>query len=190
MQLFQNAMAYKNKTICNPVTGQNITFLQTAKDTGGALLEMESVYNSTSKEPAPHYHPAQEEDFTVLEGSLSVKLNGTLRILQAGDTLHISKNEVHAMWNHTDGKTVVNWKVRPALDTEVLLETGTGLAADGKVNKKGMPPLLQSALIANHFAPVYRLAKPPFAIQKILFSLLAPIAYLNGYRPTYPKYLD
>jgi quercetin dioxygenase-like cupin family protein len=77
MQLFQNAMAYKNKTICNPVTGQNITFLQTATDTGGALLEMESVYNSTSKEPAPHYHPAQEEDFTVLEGSLSVKLNGT-----------------------------------------------------------------------------------------------------------------
>jgi hypothetical protein len=72
-------MAYKNKTICNPVTGQNITFLQTAQDTGGALLEMESVYNSTSKEPVPHYHPAQEEDFTVLEGSLSVKLNGQLR---------------------------------------------------------------------------------------------------------------
>jgi quercetin dioxygenase-like cupin family protein len=183
-------MAYKNKTICNPVTGQTITFLQTAADTGGALLEMESVYNSTSKEPAPHYHPSQEEDFTVREGSLSVKLNGKLQILHAGDKLHISKNTVHAMWNHTTSKTEVNWKVRPALNTEALLETGTGLAADGKVNKTGMPPLLQVALMANYFAPVYRLAKPPYLIQKILFAVLTPIAYLKGYRPTYPKYLD
>lgn len=52
-------MAFKGKVIANPVTGQQIKFVQTAKDTGGKLLEMESVYAPASKEPPPHYHPCQ-----------------------------------------------------------------------------------------------------------------------------------
>ena len=39
-------MAFKNKQISNPKTGQDIKFLQTAKDTNGKLLEMEATYNS------------------------------------------------------------------------------------------------------------------------------------------------
>jgi quercetin dioxygenase-like cupin family protein len=183
-------MAYKNKVIRNPHSGHEMKFLQTAADTNGELLEIEATYHAASKPPAPHYHPAQDEDFTVLEGSLSVQVDGQLKLLQAGDTLHIPRNTVHAMWNPSEKKTVVNWQVRPAFDTEYFLETGTGLAGDGKINEKGMPPLLQVALLARTYAQVYRLAKPSYAIQKILFSILAPFAYLRGYRPVYKKYLD
>jgi len=56
--------------------------------------------------------------------------------------------------------------------------------------KNGMPPLLQVALIANKYSTELRLAKPPLVVQKILFLLLTPFAYLFGYRPTYKKYLD
>lgn len=52
-------MAFKGKVISNPVTGQQIKFIQTAKDTNCQLLEMESVYAAASKEPPPHYHPYQ-----------------------------------------------------------------------------------------------------------------------------------
>jgi mannose-6-phosphate isomerase-like protein (cupin superfamily) len=183
-------MAYKNKVILNPLTGHEMKFLQTAKDTNGKLLEIEATYHAASKPPAPHYHPAQDEVFTVLEGTLAVQVAGQLKQMHAGDILHIPRNTVHAMWNPFEAKTVVNWQVRPALNTEQFLETGTGLAADGKLNKNGMPPLLQVALLANHFAPVYRLPKPPFAVQRILFWLLTPIAYLKGYRATYAKYLE
>ena len=58
-------MAFKNKVIRNPQTKQDIKFLQTSSDTDGKLLEMESTYHAFSKEPAPHYHPFQAEDFTV-----------------------------------------------------------------------------------------------------------------------------
>jgi hypothetical protein len=37
-------MAYKSKIITNPIFGQHIEFLQTAKDTDGKLLEMEVSY--------------------------------------------------------------------------------------------------------------------------------------------------
>lgn len=183
-------MAYRNKTLLNPHTRQDVRFLLTAKDTGGALLEMEATYHAHSREPAPHYHPRQAEDFTILSGEMSVRIEGQVKILKAGDTLHIPAKQVHSMWNNTDQDAVVNWKVRPALNTEHLLETANGLYNDGKFGKKSKPGLLQSALMANKFSGVFRLAQPPYAVQKIVFWLLTPFAYLAGYRPTYSKYLD
>jgi quercetin dioxygenase-like cupin family protein len=181
-------MAYKGKFISNPVTGQSIRFLQTREDTAGELLEMEASFQPNSVEPIPHYHPKQEEFFQVISGAISIRLKGEIKILQSGDTLHIPKNTIHSMWNHIDSEALLNWQVKPALETEFLLETGIGLAQDGKVNKKGMPAFLQSLLIANHFSHVYRPARPPYLLIKIVYVLLAPLAYLLGYRATYQKY--
>ena len=183
-------MAYTNKTISHPINGQQIRFVQTANDTGGRLLHMESVYEPFSKAPAPHYHPAQTEHFTTLSGAIRIVIEGKAIELKPGETVCIPPNTVHAMWNPFGEKAVVSWKVEPALDTEQFLETGMGLAADGKTCKNGMPPLLQVALLANKYAHVFRLAKPPYWIQKVLFTLLAPLALLRGYKATYQKYLD
>ncbi len=183
-------MAYKNKTILNSITGQGIRFLQTAKDTNGELLEMEATFNAHSKEPLAHYHPYQIEDFTILSGELTVRIDGDIIVMKQGETLHIPSHKVHAMWNSSGSKAVVNWKVQPAMDTENLLETATGLANEGKTNKDGAPNILQVALIANKYADVYRLSKPAFPVQKILFFVLSPLAYLLGYRATYKRFLD
>jgi quercetin dioxygenase-like cupin family protein len=183
-------MAIKNKTVANPITGQSIKFLQTANSTLGQLLEMETTYKAHSTEPASHYHPYQTEDFTVISGEVTVRINGELKTLKAGDQLNIPPNSIHAMWNTSDQPAKVNWQVRPAMETEYLLETTFGLAADGKVNKKGMPSILQVALSVNRYNKVFRLSKPPFIVQKIVFTLLSPFAYLSGRRATYKKYID
>jgi hypothetical protein len=111
-------------------------------------------------------------------------------VLKEGDTLHIPPGTSHAMWNNSNVITIINWQVRPAMNTEHLLETITGLAIDGKTNEEGMPGILQVAATVNHFTKVYRLSKPPYFVQKILFAVLAPVAYLLGYRATYKKYID
>jgi quercetin dioxygenase-like cupin family protein len=183
-------MAYCGKKISNPAAKMSIHFLQTKDDTAGKLLEMEATYQPHSTEPVMHYHPCQEEDFTVLEGELTVILKGQTTVLKAGDSLHIAPGVQHAMWNNTNNKTVVNWQVRPAMDTEHLLETTAGLASDGKVNKKGMPSILQVALMANKYSKVFRLSKPAFAVQKIVFAILSPFARLAGLQPDYQEYLD
>ena len=183
-------MAFQNKTIFNRKTGQAIRFLQTARETGGDLLEMEASFNPHSKEPAPHYHPKQAEDFTVIKGELTIRIEGKLRTLRQGDTLHIPTNKVHSMWNDSNEVAVVNWKVRPALNTDHFLETAIGIANNGKTDKNGMPGIMQVALLANKYNKVFRLAKPSFAIQKLIFTLLSPFAYLLGYRSTYKQYID
>jgi quercetin dioxygenase-like cupin family protein len=183
-------MAYRGKIIDNPRAKMSIHFLQTAKDTGGQLLEMKSTYQAHTPEPAEHYHPYQEENFTVLKGELTVKMSGHLTILKTGDSLHIAPGIKHSMWNGSNATTVVNWQVRPALQTEHLLETAAGLASTGRLNRKGMPSILQVALMANKYSNVFRLSKPSYAAQKILFAVLSPFAYLAGLQADYEEYLD
>lgn len=182
-------MAYKDKIITNPKTGQTIKFLQTARDTDGHLLEMESTLRSHSTEPPLHYHPYQEETFSVISGQLTARLNGELRTYSAGDQFHVPKNTVHSMWNEGETPAVINWRVSPALETEYFFENTFGLSINGKTNDKGMPGILQIALIAKKYNNIFRLSKPPFFIQKIIFCILTPVAYLAGYRPSYEKYL-
>ena len=183
-------MAFKLKKITNSKTGQTYLFLQTAADSQGKILEIESGFAPHSLEPPLHYHPYQFEDFTILEGELTVKINGSLKILKRGDTLHIPANTHHSMWNNSAAKTTVNWKIRPALNSEQLFETFAGLANDNKTKPDGIPSFLQVVLTVNKFSDSSRLVKPPYFIQKLLFSLLTPVSLLLGYRAVYKKYLD
>jgi quercetin dioxygenase-like cupin family protein len=181
-------MAYQGKVVENKFVGQELRFIRTSSDTNGELLEIESTYLTKSKEPLAHYHPFQEEWFEVLEGELSIRLDGRIVKLSMGDAIHIPKNQVHSMWNDSAHRTVVNWSTQPALRTEHFFENAYGLAEDGKVNKMGMPFFFQIVLLANEFSKEFRLSKPPYFLQRILFTLLAPISRIMGYKATYDKY--
>jgi oxalate decarboxylase/phosphoglucose isomerase-like protein (cupin superfamily) len=150
---------------------------------------MEASYRPYSKEPPPHYHPYQEEDFMILKGQMTVRLQGKILLLNEGDTLHIPANTIHSMWNNSGSTSVLNWKIQPALTTEHFLETATGLASDKK-RRRRMRSLLQRSLVANKYSDVFRLSKPPFYVQKIVCLLLTPLALLIGYRASYKKYFD
>jgi quercetin dioxygenase-like cupin family protein len=183
-------MAFKGKIITNSKTKQTLEFVTTSRDSKGRSLEMIASYEPYSKEPPQHYHPYQYEHFTVVEGELTIRLNGRLIILQQGEFIDIPRNTVHSMWNNSSKKTMVGWKIMPALKTEYLLETAIGLANDNKTNDDGMPGLLQTALLASNYSKEFRLAKPPHIVQKILFALLAPFARATGKKAVYKKYTD
>jgi hypothetical protein len=170
----------------NPASGQHLVIQKTAQDTGGELLEVESVYTKrTPSRPPTHYHPRQEERFEVLAGRLNVLVDGQERTLEEGEVLILPPGVPHEMWAAQAGARV-NWQTRPALKTEAFFETVWGLAKDGKVNDKGVPNLLWVALIAREYEDEFRLASPPWAVQRALFGLLAPVGRLLGYHVRYP----
>jgi quercetin dioxygenase-like cupin family protein len=183
-------MAFPGKVITNSKNGQTYRFIQTAASSGGKVLEMESLYIPNTPEPILHYHPGQDEYFKILDGEVTVRTGAELRVLRAGDELHIPAGTHHGMWNPTKNPAIVNWKTIPALKTEIFFETITGLVNDGKTDQKGKPHLLQTAMTINHFSDMFRLVKPPYLVQKILFYAITPLAWLLGYRATYKKYLD
>ncbi len=170
----------------NLVSGQHLIIRITAQDTGGELLEVESVYTKpTPSRPPVHYHPLQEERFEVLSGGLNVRVDGRERKLEEGEVLIVPPGVPHQMWAAEAGARV-NWQTRPALKTEAFFETIWGLAKDGKVSDKGVPNPLRAALIAREYEDVFRLASPPWAIQRLLFGSLALVGRLLGYQAEYP----
>lgn len=173
-------MAHANQVIYNPETKQQIEFLQTSKDTNGALLEMISTYGPFSAQPPFHYHPYQSEDFMVIEGELTIQIGDELKVLKQGETIHIPKNEPHAMWNNTSEKTVVNWKVMPALDTEYMFESAYHIAMNN-VNRKRKTSFVQKLRLAKKYRNMFRLAKPSYTVQKIIFLLISPLTAQNNF---------
>lgn len=177
-------------TITNPITGQQLVFLQSGAPDGSGPLRIESRFPGRSKEPVPHYHPRQHETFLVTEGQLTVRLKNEVRVLKAGDTIAISPKTVHSMWNDTDQPATVQWTIEPALNTEAFFRTVFDLAHAGKVNADGIPDLLRVSIITGLYENEYRVVKPPYAVQRVLFGALRPIARLCGYGEDCHKYLS
>lgn len=165
-------MALKDQVIRNVRTGQSIRFIRPASDTGGGLLEMESTFSPDSKRPPDHYHPNQAEDFTIIAGALTVHIDGREKVFNAGDRLYIPPNSIHSMWNESGSETVVNWLVRPALNTEFLLEKAFELDNSCDLAQNALDPLMQKIRLAAKFTKEFRLARPPFFIQNLLFRII------------------
>lgn len=174
----------------NPITGQELEILRGSAETGGELLEMRSTMRPGSLPPSPHFHPAQTEDFRVEQGELHVRMAGATRVYRQGETLHIPAGVVHSMWNAGRQVAVVHWETRPALRTEAFLRNAFGLAADGKCTAQGTPTLLQASLLLPRFAAEYRLASPPGWMQRIVFTVLAPLARWCGLEAEYKEYAN
>jgi hypothetical protein len=61
------------------------------------------------------------------------------------------------------------------------------LAAEGKTNAKGIPNLLQVAVLGQAFRQEFMAESPPPVVQRVVFAALAPLAWRLGYRATYPE---
>jgi quercetin dioxygenase-like cupin family protein len=180
-------VATRGDVLDNPATGQRLVFRKTARETGGKFLEVESVYTRpSSNRPPAHYYPHQEECFEVLSGALRARVGGEDRDLREGDVLVVPPGTTHEMWTEEAG-TRMSWRTYPALNTEAFFDVIWGLARDGKTDGKGAPDLLQMAVIAREYANEFRLAKPPWPVQRIVFAVLAPVGRLLGYRARYPE---
>jgi mannose-6-phosphate isomerase-like protein (cupin superfamily) len=180
-------MARAGEQLHDPVRGDSIEFRETARDTGGALLS--GVWTAVGA-PLMHVHPLQEEHFEVLSGTVGIQIEDEHRSLGEGEQATVPPGTPHRWYSEDDQqKARFLFELRPALNSEIFLETLYGLATDGNTDRNGLPNPLQMAVTLNglHKGEIY-LATPPIAVQKALFALLSPVGELLGYRDHYPKY--
>jgi quercetin dioxygenase-like cupin family protein len=181
-------MAQAGQEIVNPRTGQRMIFRRTARDTGGALLQIETV-NPPHGAPEPeHVHVQQESSAAVLSGTLHFRVRDEVRVVRAGETIVIPADTPHRFWNEGPEEARAIQEFRPALRTEDFFETLFGLARDGKLDEKGMPSLLQLAVMVPAFGDEIRPTSPPWPLLRALTWFLGPLARARGYRSVYPQY--
>jgi len=181
-------MARPSDVIENPVTGERMTFLKTQADTGGELLRLELQVRPHGFVLGEHIHAVQEERYDVREGWLTFKLNGVIRRAGPGERVVIPAGTRHSWWNAEDESALAILELQPALNTETIFETLFGLARDGKTNAKGVPGLLQLAVLV--VASDSYVAGPPIWLQRFALGVLAFIARLAGYRERYAQYTE
>ena len=182
-------MSKAGDVVENPVTGEWGVARIGTEETGGELLVADLYIRPGGAVMGEHLHPAIEERFTVLRGRVGFRLSGRDSIAQPGVRVVAPAGVPHDWWNAGPEEALVRVEIRPAHRFEALIQNAFGLAQDGKVNRRGMPNLLQLAVFAREFDDVIQFTHPPRVVQRLLFGLLAPLARLLGYRGSYPEYL-
>jgi quercetin dioxygenase-like cupin family protein len=185
-------MAYTGQTIENPVSGERITFIKTAADTDGELLEFDIELTPDGAVPGMHVHPTQEERFEITSGTVRFRKGLKKVEAAAGDVVVVEPGKIHKFENVGEEGAAMRVQVRPALEMERLLETTVALAEEGKVTKKGMPRPLELALFVREFKDEVRGPGSPGWVQRASLAPLAFIAKRRGsaerYAPARPAY--
>ena len=178
-------MIERGQTLVNPVTGERMTFLETAAETGGARVVIELHADPGGSVAAAHVHPSQWETFEVVSGTLGARIGGREVETGTGRTLGVAPGIPHTWWNAGDDELVFRCVITPALRFESLIETMFSLAADGKTNAKGMPNPFRLAVIANAHFDTVQLPRIPAWMQKAALALGSPFGRAMGYGATY-----
>ena len=126
-------------SIANPVTGETVTFQQTAADSDGEVVIAEVTLEPGGSVPGLHVHPNQTETFRIIDGAVGFRVGRRRRIATTGETVVVEAGTAHAFWNAATGQAHFLCEIRPALGFERLLETMFALARDGKTNRQGVP---------------------------------------------------
>ncbi len=171
-------MAHEGQQISNPRTGQRMTFVELRDE----QLRIDSVNPPTAEREPVHVHPKQESGAEVVSGSLVFEVAGEQRRLVAGETISVPVNTPHRFWNDGNEDAHSIQFFRPALDIASFFETMFALAAQDKLDAKGMPRPLQLAVMVPEFGSEIRPASPPWPVLRALTAVLGPIARLRGYR--------
>ncbi|MEX1195708.1 MAG: cupin domain-containing protein [Dehalococcoidia bacterium] len=181
-------MAKSGDVIENPVSGERVTFNETAAETDGELLRWEHSLRPGAQVPYDHIHSVQEERFEVVAGTATVRIGNGTKVFKAGDALVIPAGTAHGLANHGEDELRVLTELRPAMNTEVYFETVFGLARDGKVAKNGVPNLVHAAVIVRDLGEKGGIPGAPMPLQRIGVILLAAVGRILGYKARYEKY--
>ena len=178
-------MIAKGQTLRNEVTGETLVFRTTAAETDGASVVVEAFVEPDGAVAAAHVHPRQEERFEVLAGELEFRVGSETLVARAGDRILVPAGTPHRFENVGAETAHFVCEVSPALGFEQLIETMFALAADGKVNRRGLPNPLRLAVIARHHFEDVRLPFPPAWLQRLGLAMGSPLGRLLGFRATY-----
>ncbi len=144
------------RKIINSVIKDTVSFIQTSDETNGSISELELTLMPGGGN-FPHYHKSFTETFTVIEGSLGLKLEGNkVKILKPNECYSVPPNQVHSFFNPEDKEIKFNIKISPGhRGFENSLRILYGLAEDGFTNEKSIPKSFTHIAIVGRMSDSY-----------------------------------
>lgn len=83
-----------------------VTYERLSTTFPGNVLRSLIIHEPPGFRSEPMAHEG-EEIFFILEGALTIEIDGELTILEAGDSIHFPSTRTHTTWNHTTSDTTI-----------------------------------------------------------------------------------
>lgn len=182
----------------NPNVGQRSRIVTLPGETAGGRFVLEYINRPFAGETAvpAHVHSAYEETFEILRGRALYRLGSETKTALAGERVVMPPRVPHVHpWSSSDEELHVRQTadsnppdlrgLNASLQAAITIQ---GLAKAGRVNSKGLPSLLQLAVLLETTMPATYLAGPPIVLQKVLFGGLGRLGRFAGYKTAYPEF--
>jgi quercetin dioxygenase-like cupin family protein len=158
--------------IRDPVSRVRYTF-----ETQGEDLVVNTWLEPGGGLPA-HFHPRQEERWSVLEGQVRFQLGDEKKVIGPDDGVMVVMPGVkHGLWSVSSSEARLHTLVVPALGLRAFLEESAAAAREGLFTSRGLPRGMRGARWAAGFLKRYRdetvMVSPPQPVQRLLTALLA-----------------
>ena len=178
-------MIKDSHTVTHTFTGETISFIKKTKQE--LLIEVHLPPNAVG--PPLHSHDRFTEQFTVIEGELTVTYKKEHLILTPGKTITVPLKEAHTFNNPSTKPVRFTVALTPGEGFEESVRIHYGLMEDGLTNDKGIPN--------NLFYTIYILylqntlvSGIPIWIQRSLFRFIIQIGKRTGMYTSLNKYLS
>ena len=125
-----------------------------------------------------HFHPKQEERWSVIDGSVRFQLGDTKRVIGPQDgEMVVSPGTKHSLASVSDREAHLRCVASPALGLQAFLEDSAAAAREGLFMRGGIPRSLRGARWAAAFLKRNRedvvMTFPPQFVQRAMVALLA-----------------
>jgi quercetin dioxygenase-like cupin family protein len=131
-----------SRTIINPILKDEVIFLETSRESNGYHTLVEVTLSAGGGNPL-HFHEEFSEEFTCLEGELSIQVDDQIIRLKPGESATAPAYSKHRFFNQTNQACRFQCRIAPGCPGfEQTLQITYGLARDGQSNSQGMPKSL------------------------------------------------
>jgi quercetin dioxygenase-like cupin family protein len=143
----------------------------------GESLVVDSWLEPGGSLPA-HYHPRQEERWSVLSGEVRFRVGDEERVIRPQDgEIVVAPGVVHGVAGSSEREAHLRCYVTPPLRLREFLEEAAAAGRQGLFTQKGRPRGLRGARWVAGFLKRYRdetvFLSPPPVVQRTLIALLA-----------------
>ncbi|MDG5787054.1 cupin domain-containing protein [Evansella sp. AB-P1] len=179
-------MNLEERSIVHGITGEKITFLESCHETNGEYLKIKVDLPPKGEGPPLHYHKAFEELFEVIEGELTITVEGKNKSYFTGEQVKVPKLVNHTFYNATDKPASFYVTLTPGHHFEESMRIAYGLIADKKINKQGVPKNLIHTAILLKMQDSNIVEMPKF-VSGVLFNSLYGLGRLFGVQKSLEK---
>jgi quercetin dioxygenase-like cupin family protein len=169
------------RTLTNRHTGERLQLRRIVRD-GATCLELKGTLPPRQDGPPLHVHYYEQEEGTVVAGTLAAEVDGRQLRVEAGGWVLLPIGSAHRWWNAGDETPVFEGVARPAVDLDVYLAAAFEVLNSGPANR---PPLFYMAHLAWRHRKTQAVLLAPRWARAIVVPLIVLVGTILGrYRGT------